>query len=162
LNASAQQVADTARQLNQVAEALAEAAQQFQLQEGRAGHGCRAVPEKNRLFISLRGCMNTAEVSLAREAILKHAKSLRSGFGIVSDIGSFVATSEEGRQELQDIMKGLKALGVGQVVRVVPECAKVGAKVLQRISQATGYTAQEAPTEAEAERLLEQLERQTV
>jgi methyl-accepting chemotaxis protein len=160
LSASSQQVATTSKELARVAENLAESVQQFKLREGMDGHDSRIVVEKNRLYVGLRGCMGASEVRLASAEFIQNARQLRPGFGIISDLSTFVPTSEEGRLELQALQKSLKDLGVGHVVRVVPASAKVGAKQLQRSSQAAGYTAMEAPTAAEAERLLDELELQ--
>jgi uncharacterized phage infection (PIP) family protein YhgE len=160
LNASSQQVATTSQELARVAEELAQSVQRFQLKGGQTGYDNRAVSEKNRLFVALRGSLGASEIKRACQDILQHAQTLRPGFGTISDISTFVPTSESGRQEIQMTMQRLKGMGMGHVVRIVPGTAKAAADLWQRSSQATGYQAAEAPTQADAERLMDMLERQ--
>jgi len=161
LNASARQVAATAEELARIGEELAQSVQRFQMREGQAtGQDSRIAAQKNRLYCSLRGSMAGSEVKQACDGVLALARQLRPGFGIVSDISTFMATSEDGRLILQTTMQALKGMGLGHAVRIVPAGHKVAANQWQRSSQASGYSAREAPTLAEAERMLDELERQ--
>jgi hypothetical protein len=56
-------------------------------------------------------------------------------------------------------MKQLKELGMNKVVRIVPDNALVAGNQWQRTSRAAGYSAEQAPTAADAEVLLDKLEK---
>lgn len=86
-------------------------------------------------------------------------KNLNEGFGEIFDISEFASISEDGRIVLQEAMKTIKELGMGTVVRVVPDSAKATANQWQRTSRTVGYAAKQAPTQAETEALLDKIEK---
>jgi hypothetical protein len=114
---------------------------------------------KNRMYVMFKDKMEVAEIRAACADILQEAKRLKSGFGIISDIGEFFPATEEGRLVLQETMKTLKKeKGMGQVVRVVKASAQITVNQWQRSSRAAGYQAEQAPSVAEADTLMDQLE----
>ena len=112
---------------------------------------------KNRLYVMAEGKMEVDEVKLASADVLRLAKQLKPGFSIISDVSRFMPVTEEGRLVMQGAMKAAKELGMGHAVRIVPSAAQVVANQWQRSSRSAGYVAEQAPTLAEAERLLDEL-----
>jgi len=120
----------------------------------------RADITKNRLYVTFKGRMEANDVKSGGANVLLEARKLKSGFGVISDIAEFTPTTEEGRQVMQDTMKRLKEMGVGHVVRIVKEQSSVSGYQWQRTSQAAGYKADQVLTLAEAETLLNKLEKE--
>ena len=114
---------------------------------------------KNRYYVTFQGKMEVEEIKQAAAEALQMVKQLKRGFGTVSDISTAIPANEEGRLLMQNAMKALKEAGMGQVVRIVPPAATVMGNQWQRSSRAVGYSADEAPTLAEAERRLDDLEK---
>lgn len=120
----------------------------------------RADIGKNRLYVTFKGRMEFDEVNKGGANVLQEAKKLKPGFGIISDISEFIPTTEDGRMEMQRVMKTLKDMGLGHVVRIVKGASSVAGYQWQRTSKAAGYTAAEVGTLADAEILLNKLEQE--
>jgi len=116
-----------------------------------------ATPQKNRLYVTVRGKMDIAELQAATNKIKEEARRLKSGFGVVSDIQEFIPLTEEVRQAMQNTMKVIRDAGMGHVVRISTNA--VVANQWQRTSRTAGYEALEAPNQAEAEKILDNLEK---
>jgi hypothetical protein len=114
---------------------------------------------KNRLYVTFKGRMDVDEVKTGGANVIQEARKLKPGFGIISDIAEFIPTTEEGRLSMQNTMKTIKELGLGHVVRIVKNLNSVSGSQWQRTSQAVGYSANEVTTLAEAETLLNKLEK---
>jgi hypothetical protein len=112
---------------------------------------------KNRLYVNFFGKMETDEIRKACNNALDETKKLKPGFGIISDISTFVPTSEEGRLEMQGAMKKLKEMGASHVVRIVTAGATVTALQWQRTSRSIGYEADQAPSLPEAEAMMDKI-----
>ena len=119
----------------------------------------RADVVKNRLYVTFRGRIDIPEIKAGGLNVISEAKKLRSGFGIVSDISEFIPASEEGRLEMQSIMKQLKELGLGHVVRIVRQLNSISGGQWQRTFSGAGYKADEVTSLIEAEALLNMLEK---
>ena len=159
LNANTQQVAATAANLAAIAADLAQSVQCFQLEAGKAGYEVRCAEGKNRLYVSMHGSLPPSEVRAMGQEMMGLMRSLKPGFGIITDIATFVPTSDEGRQALQAIMADVRQAGAARAVRVVPASARAAAAQMKSSSQSSGYEVREAPSLAEAEALLDQMER---
>ncbi len=115
----------------------------------------RADIAKNRLYVTFKGRMDVDEVKKGGANVIQEAKKLQPGFGCISDIAEFSPTTEEGRLAMQNVMKTLKDMGIGKVIRIVAN--SVSGYQWQRTSKAIGYAADEVGTLAEAELLLDNM-----
>lgn len=115
----------------------------------------RTNPGKNRLYVTMKGKLELPEIKTACSDALQKARSIKSGFDTISDISEFIPATEECRLVMQETMKTLKEMGMARVVRIVPASAAVAANQWQRTSRAAGYTADQAPTLEEAEKMLD-------
>ncbi len=119
----------------------------------------RADVSKNRLYVTFKGRLEVQEVAAGGANVIQEARKLRKGFGIISDITEFIPTTEEGRLSMQNTMKTLNDMGVGHVVRIVKNLESVSGSQWQRTSSAAGYKADQVTNLAQAEALLDQLEK---
>ncbi len=119
----------------------------------------RADVIKNRLYVTFKGKMELDEIKIACANAHQEARRLRAGFGVISDVSEFFPATEDGRLAMQQTMKTLNEMGMGEVVRIVPSNAQVAGNQWQRTSRAVGYVAHQVPTLAEAEKLLDNLEK---
>jgi predicted glycoside hydrolase/deacetylase ChbG (UPF0249 family) len=114
---------------------------------------------KNRMVLTLKGKTEVDELNAWSKDLLAQLKKLKPGFGVISDIMDCHPTTEEGRMIIQDTQKKAKEMGMGHVVRITQSSNVVTALQWQRSSRAIGYTAAEAKTIAEAEALLDEMEK---
>jgi len=114
---------------------------------------------KNRMVLSLKGKTDLDELNAWSADLLSQLKKLKPGFGVISDILECHPTTEEGRMVIQETQKKAKDLGMGNVVRIVEKSNIVTAMQWQRSSRAVGYSASEAASVAEAEKLLDEMEK---
>ena len=112
---------------------------------------------ENKLFLIARGKINLIEVKTASGDILKNARKLRPGFVMISDVRELAPTQEEGRLELQNMMRTLKDLGMAAEIRIVADNNLITANQLQRTSRSVGYTAPQVHSLIEAERLIDEM-----
>ena len=112
-----------------------------------------ADPDRNRLYITLAGRLDSTERQGAIKAILTEAGKLTQGFGVVSDISELHASDQEGFKDFLRAKSGLKLKGAGLVVRVV----KIPLSRIQaeRISTEAGFEAVEVSSLEEADRWLD-------
>jgi len=116
----------------------------------------RAVPEKNRLYITLKGRVELSQVQAGVKEVVSEVKKLKRGFAVITDIAEAQPTSEEARLVMQQTMSTVREFGMGRAVRVVSEASMVAANQWQRSSRSTaGYTADQVRSIQEAERLLD-------
>jgi hypothetical protein len=118
----------------------------------------RADTRKNRLYVNFIERMDVEEVKVSGADVIQEAKKIKPGFGIISDISEFSPTTEEGRLGMQNVMKTLKEMGVSHLARIVKHHNSLSSYQWQRTSKAVGYAADEVPTMAEAEIMLDKLE----
>jgi hypothetical protein len=114
---------------------------------------------KNRMVLTLKGKTELDELHAWSNDLLSQLKKLKPGFGVISDIMACHPTTEEGRQVLQETQKKAKDMGMGNVVRIVEKTNVVTAMQWQRSSRAVGYSAAEAGSIEEAEKLLDKMEK---
>jgi len=114
---------------------------------------------KNRMVLSLKGKAEINELHAWSNDLLSQLKRLKPGFGVVSDILECHPASEEGRMVIQETQKKAKELGMGNVVRIVEKSNVVTAMQWQRSSRTVGYIAAEAHSVAEAEKMLDEMEK---
>ena len=112
---------------------------------------------KNRLYLTLKGKVDVTELRAWSADLLAEARKLKPGFTTVSDILECEPTTEEGRRIVQETQAQAKALGMGHVVRITRGANPVTANQWQRSSRAVGYTASEASSVEEADKLLDEL-----
>jgi hypothetical protein len=115
---------------------------------------------KNRLYLTLKGKPDVQELQAWSDNLLGEAKKLKNGFGVISDILESQPTTEEGRQIIQTTQRKAKELGMGNVVRITVGANAVTVNQWQRSSRAIGYAALEAGSVAEADKLLDEIEKQ--
>ena len=110
-------------------------------------------PDRNRLYLTLAGRLDSAERQAVIKAILTEAGKLSEGFGVVSDISGLYASDQEGFKDFLRAKSGLKLKGAGPVVRVV----KIPLSRIQaeRISTEAGFEAKEVSSLEEADRWLD-------
>jgi hypothetical protein len=116
-----------------------------------------ALLAKNRLHITLKGKAEVAELQAWSANLLAEAKKLKPGFTVVSDILECEPTTEEGRLIVQTTQQQAKALGMGQVIRITKGANPITANQWQRSSRSVGYTALEAASVPEADKLLDEM-----
>lgn len=117
----------------------------------------KASPGKNRLYLTLKGKLDVAQMQAGVQAIVVEVKKLKPGFAVISDIAEAQPNSEEARLVMQQAMGTIKQMGMGRAVRVVSDSAMIAANQWQRTSRsAAGYTAEQVRTVEEAEHLLDQ------
>ena len=113
----------------------------------------RSDPERNRLYLTLAGSLDSAERQAIIKAILTEAGKLAPGFGVVSDISGLYASDQEGFKDFLRAKSGLKLKGAGPVVRVVKiPLSRIQA---QRISTEAGFEAVEVSSVEEADQWLD-------
>jgi len=113
----------------------------------------RSDPDRNRLYLTMAGRLDSAERQTIIKAILTEAGKLTEGFGVVSDISGLYASDQEGFKDFLRAKSGLKLKGAGPVVRVV----KIPLSRIQaeRISTEAGYEAVEVSSVEEADQWLD-------
>ena len=114
---------------------------------------------KNRLYVTFKGRLEVKEVDAGGTNVIQEARKLKPGFGCISDISEFIPTSEEGRVSMQNTMKALKDMKMGHVVRIVKNLESVAGSQWQRTSHSVGYDAKQVTNVADAEILLDKLEK---
>ena len=112
-----------------------------------------ADPDRNRLYITLAGRLDSTERQGAIKAILTEAGKLTQGFGVVSDISELHASDQEGFKDFLRAKSGLKLKGAGPVVRVVK--IPLSRIQVERISIEAGYEAAQVSSLEEADRWLD-------
>jgi hypothetical protein len=112
--------------------------------------------KKNRLYVTLSGLMEDAEVTLAADATIEAVKKMMPGFAVVNDISKFRPLSQGGVQEAKRAGEFAHKMGMVATVRVVGASATVHNQ-FERASREGGYTAHTytAQSLAQAEELLD-------
>jgi hypothetical protein len=113
----------------------------------------RADPDRNRLYLTLAGRLDSAERQAAIKAILTEAGKLTQGFGVVSDISALHASDQEGFKDFLRAKSGLKLKGAGPVVRVVK--IPLSRIQVERISTEAGFEAEQVSSVEEADKWLD-------
>jgi hypothetical protein len=114
---------------------------------------------KNRAYLMLKGKVDVPELQAWSANLIAELKKLKTGFGVVSDILECQPATEEGRQIVQDTQRKAKEMGMGHVVRITKGANAITANQWQRSSRAVGYTAAEAASVDEADKLLDEMEK---
>jgi hypothetical protein len=114
---------------------------------------------KNRLYVTCGGKMGLAEIKECVAELMAKSKSLRPGFGCITDISTVVPVQENGRRLMLEAMTAVRALGMGNVVRIAPAAQAVSALQWQRTSLSAGYTAMQVNTKQAAEQALDEIEK---
>jgi hypothetical protein len=114
--------------------------------------------EKNRLLITMTGCMSDEELKDAADAVIREAEKLRPGFSTINDIRAFKPATEDGAAEIVRAQKFLSDHGVGHVVRVIGE-RSLASLQLKRTQTGAGYIADHVATMEEAFRILDEEEK---
>lgn len=114
-------------------------------------------PSANRLYLSLTGRMDRAELEIAADETIETAERLREGFDVVTDLSGFKPPSPEAAKPIKRAQAELKEMGVDRVVRVADaETSQVVVNAFQRRSREVGYTGEAAESVLEAERKLDE------
>jgi len=114
---------------------------------------------KNRLHLLLEGRIEKEEMTAWSEDLISKLKKLRTGFGVISEILNCQPATEEVRQILVSTQAKAKEIGMGNVVRIVANNNYVTAAQWQRSSRSIGYVAMEAKNVEAAEKLLDDMEK---
>jgi hypothetical protein len=114
---------------------------------------------KNRAYLTLKGKVEVGELKEWSANLLLDLKKLKTGFSVVSDILECQPTTEEGRLIIQDTQRKAKDMGMGNVVRITKGANPITANQWQRSSRSVGYSAGEASTVADADKLLDEMEK---
>ena len=112
-----------------------------------------ANPEKNRIYVTLKGHLPQSERMEAANAFLCAIRTLEQDFDIVHDLTGLHPTDAEGLRELARIQAAAKVRGVGRVVRIVN--IPLSNHQLGRVAEATGWTYETVHSLEEAEALLD-------
>ena len=112
-----------------------------------------ADPEKNRLYVTLKGHLAPGERAEAANAFLCAIRTLEHGFDIVHDLTGLHPTDAEGLKELARMQAAAKVRGVGRVVRVVN--IPVSSLQLGRVAEDNGWAFETVHSLEEAEALLD-------
>jgi hypothetical protein len=109
--------------------------------------------EKNVLYLTLSGKPDLPEMEALAEETLQKARRLSDGFVIVNDISRLKPIGPDVAGPIKRAQQELKAMGVGDVVRVADEdTSDVVVNAFVRRSRSAGYEGDLASTVAEAER----------
>ncbi len=114
---------------------------------------------KNRLHLLLEGKIEKEEMTAWSDDLISKLKKLKTGFGVISEILNCQPATEEVRQILVQTQAKAKEIGMGNVVRIVANNNYVTAAQWQRSSRSIGYVALEAHSVAEAEKLLDEADK---
>jgi hypothetical protein len=115
----------------------------------------RVDPEKNRLYVTLRGHLEADERKEAAKAFLAAIAQLRNGFDIVDDIAALHPTDTDGLRDLVRAQSAAKIKGLRSVVRIVK--IPLARLQLERMAQETGWEYSIAGTLEEADQRLDAL-----
>ncbi|MCL5028987.1 MAG: hypothetical protein M1480_08215 [Bacteroidetes bacterium] len=107
----------------------------------------------------LKGRIDVVEMQAWSDDLISGLKRLKPGFSVISEILECQPTTEEGRQILVETQRKAKELGMGNVVRIVKMMNAVTANQWQRSSRSVGYSALEAESVEDADKILDELDR---
>jgi len=114
-----------------------------------------ADPEKNRLYVTLRGHLEPPERKEAAKAVVAAIGQLHSGFDIVHDLAGLHPTDPDGLRELVRVQSAAKIKGLRSVVRVVR--IPLARLQLERMARETGWTFTTVDSREEADCQLDAL-----
>ena len=114
-----------------------------------------ANPEKNRLYVTLDGHLDSAERKAAAKAFMLEVNKLQPGFDIVHNMTKLRPTDPEGLKDLIRIQAAAKVKGVRSVIRIVQ--IALSRLQFERIAEETGWVFETAATLQEADERLDAL-----
>ena len=118
------------------------------------GHfSVKADAVRNRLYVTMGGFANDAEMQDNVRRVEAELPKLRPGFAMVSTLADMKATSAGGAKSLQHAMELYKKHGIARIVRVVGN-EVLGKMQLNRISQEAGIPVDYVSSLEAAEQLL--------
>lgn len=110
---------------------------------------------RNLLRMSYRGHVAAAEMKVFAESLEGLLPKLKKGFTILTDLSCLDSMELDCLSELTRAMDRFKALGVGTVVRIVPDPRKdIGFNILSVVHYRRDVRIATCMTAEEAERLL--------
>ncbi len=110
---------------------------------------------KHRLYVTLDGYMDEAEVKKMTEQVEQAVQQLQAEFTVITDLSDFLPTSTEASEYIKHTQKVIAQHGVKKVVRVVSNI--VGAMQFKRTQREAGatYDVVQATSLREAEAILD-------
>jgi hypothetical protein len=113
----------------------------------------RADAAANRLYVTLGGFADDAQMRKNVDLVVAELPKLRPGFVMISTITDAKATSAGGARELERAMQAYKRHGISRIIRIAGE-EVLGKLQLQRLAQEAGIPVEYATSMAGAEALL--------
>jgi hypothetical protein len=113
----------------------------------------RADTLNNRLYVTLAGFSDDAQMRKNVDQVIAQLPRLRPGFVMISTITEARATSAGGARELERAMQAYKQHGISRIIRIVGE-EVLGKLQLQRLAQEAGIPVAYATSQEGAEALL--------
>jgi len=110
--------------------------------------------QKNRLYITVKGTLNANDMSKLYTDIRFGVADLKPGFDVVNDMSECSVGSLSGIPILKKIMHYLITNKAGRVVRIIDESKVIFQQLLNLMGKLQGYTAIQASSMEEAERVL--------
>jgi hypothetical protein len=116
----------------------------------------RADTLNNRLYVTLAGFSDDAQMRRNVDQVIAQLPKLRPGFVMISTITEMRATSAGGARELERAMQAYKRHGISRIVRIVRIVGEevLGKLQLQRLANEAGIPVAYATSQEGAEALL--------
>ena len=114
-----------------------------------------AVPEKNRLYLTLGGHLEAPERLEVAKAFRSAMGDLQPGFDIIDDLTSLLPTDTEGLRELVRLQSAAKIKGVRTVIRI--QKIPLTRVQFERMARETGWAFETAASVEEADTRLDAL-----
>ena len=114
-----------------------------------------AVPEKNRLYVTLQGHLEPLERQAVAKAFRAAIGGLQPGFDIVHDLTGLHPTDHEGLRELVRLQSAAKIKGLRTVIRI--QKIPLTRMQFERMAGETGWAFETAASIEEADARLDAL-----
>jgi hypothetical protein len=116
-------------------------------------YALRVDVSRNRLYLTLSGLMNDAEIREAADACIEAVKKLSPGFYVVNDISNFRPLTKDGVAHVKRAGEFCAKQGMKASVRIVG-ISPTAHQQFQRAAKEGGYTTYTAQSLQEAEAML--------
>jgi hypothetical protein len=106
-------------------------------------HETKADPDRNRLYVTLKGRMTGKDAKQASARVISDLKKLKPGFDVITDISEFEPVTQKETELLVQAHKLFIKKGVGRVTRVIgSELKAVVANIqFERVSRKSNIVA---------------------
>jgi hypothetical protein len=118
----------------------------------------RADLVRNRLYVTMKGFSDDAEMEQNVRTVIAETQKLRPGFVMISDISEMKATTPAGAHAMERSMEAYKRQGIARIIRIVGQ-ELVGKMQLGRLTKNAAIPVDYVTSLAEAEELLRSREK---